>query len=171
MKKIAIIMMVAVLAVALISCGGSDASAKEVSGPAEGQAPEEQAPVEEPKVVINERDATEAFAVSLMAVMFASFQSAFGEAPGGATLSEDNLVLTMENMPLTDFEGSAYTSISGTASNNGDGMDCDLTLEGDGPVETIQYTIESFDQEIVEANVIVNGEEMLLSLDEEALQS
>lgn len=171
MKKISVAMIAALLALALIGCGGGDdGSAETISRQTAGEAPEEQAPVEEPKVVISERDATEAFAVSLMAVMFASFQSAFGEAPEGATLSEDNLVLTMDKMRLTDFEGSAYTAISGTASNNGDGMDCDLILEG-GPVESIRYTIESFDQETVEANVVVNGEEMLLSLDEEALRS
>ncbi|MFP4429618.1 MAG: hypothetical protein ACLFPV_00005, partial [Spirochaetaceae bacterium] len=55
---------------------------------------------------------------------------------------------------------------SGTARNNGDGMDCDLVLEG-GPVQTLQYTIESFDSDVLEADVAVNGEERSLVITED----
>ncbi|MFP4431664.1 MAG: hypothetical protein ACLFPV_10470, partial [Spirochaetaceae bacterium] len=109
-----------------IGCAGEDAApGAEASETGEAtEAPEKQ----ETRVAVSQQQSEEAFAVSVAAVMFASFQSAFGEPPAGATLSDDNRVLTMERMALSDFAETSYTHISGTARNNGDGMDCDLVL-------------------------------------------
>ncbi len=156
--------LIALVVVITVGCGGEDARpGAEASETGETSEAVEKA---EARVVVTQEEAEEAFAVSFAAVMFASFQSAFGEAPAGATLSDDNLVLTLEKMALSDFAETAYTHISGTASNNGEGMDCDLVLEG-GPVQTIQYTFESFDSDVLEADVVVNGEEMSLVITED----
>lgn len=150
---------------------GFDSSPTSAQGGAEGANAEAKQSAPEPeKPEVTEAQAEEAFEVSLASVMFASFQSAFGEPPEGASLSDDKKVLTLDNMELTEFEGTAYSAISGTAANNGDGMDCDLTL-ADGPVKTITYSIADFQSETVEATVTVNGEPMDLVLSEDTFAS
>lgn len=119
---VSLILLMTMVFMTMVGCGGNDEATADEGREAAAAAQQEQAPAEEPKVVVTEREAPEAFAVSLAAVMFASLQSAFGEAPEGAVLSEDKLTLRMDKMPLTEFEDTVYSSVSGTASNNGEEM-------------------------------------------------
>ncbi len=162
MRQIATIALLAILVVGLIGCGGSNGTASNGSGAASEEATA-------PAPQVTKLEAEEAFAVGLASVFFASFQSAFGSAPEGTSLSEDSTVLTLDEFDLAEFK-TDYSTVSGTATNNGEGMDCDLQLEG-GPVETLQFSIEDFESETVEATVIVNGSPMSLALSEDTLGS
>lgn len=153
MKKTIAIGTVAVLLFALAGCGGSGGGSS-----------------------VSEDDAKQAFMVSFVSVLTASFGLAFGQEIPGATLDEETQELTLKDFSLEELAGAGsdipYTSVSGSVMSEEEAMVTDLTLEG-GPVESIGYTLtgdQMQNQEGFSITVTVNGKEMELDITEADMQ-
>ena len=153
MKKTIAIGAVVVLLFALAGCGGSGGGSS-----------------------VSEDDAKQAFMVSFVSVLTASFGLAFGQEIPGATLDEETQELTLKDFSLEELAGAGsdipYTSVSGSVMSEEEAMVTDLTLEG-GPVESIGYTLtgdQMQNQEGFSITVNVNGKEMELDITEADMQ-
>ena len=147
MKKTIAIGTVAVLLFALAGCGGSGGGSS-----------------------VSEDDAKQAFMVSFVSVLTASFGLAFGQEIPGATLDEETQELTLKDFSLEEIAGEdsdiPYTSISGSVISEEEAMVADLTLEG-GPVESIGFTLTGDQLQSDDGfsiTVTVNGNEMELEM-------
>ena len=140
-----------VLLVALAGCGGEGGSGASVST----------------------EEAKEAFGVSFVAVMMASFSLAFGQEISGVSLDPETDELTLDKFNLADLfddpdaaEELGYSAISGTVNNVNDEMVANLSLEG-GPVKTIEFTLGEAELQASEGfttTVKINGKEMEIEL-------
>ena len=153
MKKTIAIGTVAVLLFALAGCGGSGGGSS-----------------------VSEDDAKQAFMVSFVSVLTASFGLAFGQEIPGATLDEETQELTLKDFSLEELAGAGmdipYTSVSGSVISEEEAMVTDLTLEG-GPVESIGYTVtgdQMQNQEGFSITVTVYGKDLELDITEADMQ-
>lgn len=114
--------------------------------------------------------AREAFVISYVSVFVASMGLAFGEALPGVSVDEETQVLTLKDFSLAEFfeddTGMAYTSVSGTVTNQAESMVADMTMKG-GPVTSIAFALTP-DQMESEAgftlDATVNGVPMRLEM-------
>ena len=148
MRKITAIGTIAVLLFVLAGCGGSGGGGSAVS----------------------EEGAKQAFVVSFVSVLTASFGLAFGQEIPGATMDPETQDLTLEEFSLADLVGEdsdiPYTAISGDVVSEENAMVADLTLEG-GPVESIGFTLTGDQMQSDDGfsiTVTVNGKEMDLEI-------
>lgn len=128
---------------------------------------------------VSDDEAKDAFVYSYASVLLVSFGFAFGETIEGVSLDQESGELSFEDFDLVaylDDSGALgetpYTSISGTARADGEGMDVDLTLEG-GPVTSLSFSVNQAmmqQEDGFETTVTVNGNELELGITPEDLQ-
>lgn len=164
MKKLLVLALIGVVLTAISGCGGDSGSGSSRGSGAEA-----------PPVSMEE--AKTAFIVGFVAVFSASIGLAFGQEVPGASLDPETEAMTLENLSLAELTSEEvdfpYSSISGTATPEGeDNMLADLTLEG-GPVETLQFTLTSAQMQSesgFDITVVANGREMDLQVTPEDMQ-
>jgi len=144
MRKITALGTIAILLFALAGCGGGSA--------------------------VNEESAKQAFVVSFVSVLTASFGLAFDQEIPGASLDPETQDLTLDDFSLAELVGEdsdiPYTAISGSVVNEENAMVVDLTLEG-GPVESIGFTLTADQMQSDDGfsiTVTVNDKEMDLEI-------
>ena len=157
MRKITAIGTIAVLLFVLAGCGGSGGSGGGGSA-------------------VSEDAAKQAFMISFVSVLTASFGLAFDQEIPGATLDKETGELTLEDFSLEELAGEdsdmPYTTVSGNVISEEDAMVVDLTLEG-GPVKSIGYTLggdEIQSDEGFSITITVNGKEIELEIMPEDMQ-
>jgi hypothetical protein len=119
-----------------------------------------------------EEDVKNATAVSYASWMTSALASAFGEAPEGVSVSEDQTTVTLDGLDISEFE-MGYTSVSGTVVTSEDqsSVAFDMTMEG-GPVKSIAYELSSDDINSSNFDVMVtaNKKDYEVSLSEADFQ-
>jgi hypothetical protein len=167
MKRMAAIILIALMVVAMTGCGGSSDSSSETSNSAGSGVPR-----------VSDDEAKTGFMVSFVSVFSASMGLAIGQEMEGASLDPETEVLTLESFDLAQFAEESesdvlgYTAVSGTAGPDGDDLVVDVSMVG-GPVETIQYRMTAEQLQNPDGfsiSVVANGQEMDLTLTAEDLQ-
>ena len=117
-----------------------------------------------PKVTVEE--AEKAFIIGFVVIFSASMEVAFGNAPEGVSLSEDEKILTIDKYDLSEFENLGYTDVSGKVVDNDGTKEIDLTLVG-GPVKTLKYELtEALDTSHIQMTIEANGNEVEIDITE-----
>ncbi|MFP4363724.1 MAG: hypothetical protein ACLFR1_07620 [Spirochaetia bacterium] len=121
---------------------------------------------------VEQEDADMAFSMSVGLYFVGSMAAAFGEEIEGISYDQQNQVLSIDNVNLTELIGeediqTPYETVSGTFTVTEETLEADLELTG-GPVTSLKYEIAA--EAIMEsptAEASVNGNTMTVSYSEE----